>query len=120
MYLSVAELFGLIRELTGKGEPTTELEVDLHLKLATPLACFILPALVMIIASSGPPFPSSALTLILAGSVAVSYTLLVGAFASFGRGGVLAPCLGGWGPSLIVMAALVGLTWRSQAAQRGG
>ncbi len=119
MYLSVAELFGFIRELTGKGESTTELEVDLHLKLATPLACLLLPAFVMIIASSGPPFASSALTLILAGSVAVSYTLLAGAFTSFGRGGVLAPWLGGWGPNMIMLAGLIGWTWRNHVAQRG-
>ncbi len=118
MYLSVAEQFRLIRELADRGESTTELEVDLNLKLATPLACFILPALVMIIASSGPPFPGSALTLILAGSIAVAYTLLVGAFASFGRGGVMAPWVGGWGPSLIMIAGLIGLTWRNQVAQR--
>ena len=118
MHLSVAEQFGLIRELADRGESTTELEVDLNLKLATPLACFILPALVMIIASSGPPFPSSALTLILAGSIAVAYTLLAGAFASFGRGGVLAPWVGGWGPSMIMIAGLIGLTWRNQVAER--
>lgn len=119
MHLSVAELFALIREVAAAGEPTTELEVDLHVKLATPLACFVLPALVMLIASTGPPFPSSALTLILAGAIAVAYTLLAGAFASFGRGGVLAAWLGGWGPNLIATAALVGLTWRSRIAGRG-
>lgn len=118
MHLSVAEQFGLIRELANRGESTTALEVDLNLKLATPLACLILPALVMIIASSGPPFPSSASTLILAGSIAVAYTLLAGAFASFGRGGVLAPWVGGWGPSLIMIAGLIGLSWRSQVARR--
>jgi len=117
MYLSVAEVFALIGEVAAGGEPTTELEVDLHVKLATPLACLILPALVMLIASTGPPFPSSALTLILAGAIAVAYTLLAGAFASFGRGGVLSPWIGGWGPNLIVVAALVGLTWRGRVGR---
>jgi LPS export ABC transporter permease LptG len=118
MYLSVVELFGLIREVASSGEPTTELEVDLHVKLATPLACLILPALVMMFASSGPPFPGSALTLILAGAIAVAYTLLAGAFASFGRGGVMPPWLGGWGPNLIGIVALVGLMGRDWMARR--
>lgn len=119
MYLSVAELVGVIREVAAGGEPTTELEVDLHVKLATPLACLILPALVMLLASSGPPFPGSASTLILAGSLAVGYTLLAGAFASFGRSGVMPPWLGGWGPNLIVIAALVGLIGRERVARLG-
>jgi lipopolysaccharide export LptBFGC system permease protein LptF len=112
------ELFALIREVAESGEPTTELEVDLHVKLATPLACLLLPALVMLFASSGPPFPGSALTLIVAGTIAIAYTLLAGAFASFGRGDVLPPWLGGWGPNLIGIVTLVGLMGRDWIARR--
>ncbi|MBY0400261.1 LptF/LptG family permease, partial [Myxococcota bacterium] len=118
MHLSVAETFALIREVAAEGESTTELEVDLHVKLATPLACFLLPALIMMIASTGPPFPGSALTVILAGVIAVAYTLLTGASASFARGGAVAPWLGGWAPDLLVASLLVGLTWRSRFAGR--
>ncbi|MEZ4281970.1 MAG: LptF/LptG family permease [Myxococcota bacterium] len=117
MHLSVAELLALIRDVAADDEPTTDLVVDLHVKLATPIACFILPALVMLIASSGPPFPGSAMTLISAGAIAIAYTLLAGAFASFGRGGLVWPWLGGWGPNLIVIAGLIGLTWRDRLAR---
>jgi lipopolysaccharide export system permease protein len=119
MHLSVAEIRGLMRELASSGDSMTALEVDLHLKLATPLACLLLPALVLIFAVSGPPFPGSALTLVLAGAVAVFYTLSAGAFASLGRGGVLPPWAGGWGPSMLAIAAQIGLAWRSWAARRG-
>ncbi len=118
MYLSVAELFGLIREVAATGEPTTDLEVDLHVKLATPLACLLLPALVLLFAASGPPFPGSAMTLIVAALVAVAYTLLAGAFASFGHGRVLPAWLGGWGPNLLGVAALAGLLGREWLARR--
>jgi lipopolysaccharide export LptBFGC system permease protein LptF len=91
MYLSVSELWELVRELASSGDSTTAFEVDLHLKLATHLACLLLPAIVMIFAVSGPPFPSSALTLILAGVLSVAYTLTAGAFASFVRGGAVPP-----------------------------
>jgi LPS export ABC transporter permease LptG len=114
MYLSVSELWELVRELASSGDSTTAFEVDFHLKLATPLACLLLPAIVMIFAVSGPPFPSSALTLILAGVLSVAYTLTAGAFASFGRGGVLPAWVGGWGPSLFALAVLIGLAWRSR------
>jgi LPS export ABC transporter permease LptG len=119
MHLSVSETWALIDEFAATGDSTTALEVDLHLKLATPLACMLLPALVMLFAVSGPPFPSSALTLVLASAVAVVYTLAAGAFASFGRGGVLPPWVGGWGPALLASCALVWLGWRAQASQRG-
>jgi LPS export ABC transporter permease LptF/LPS export ABC transporter permease LptG len=118
MHLSVREIWALVRELASTGDSTTAFEVDLHLKIATPLACLLLPALVMIYAVSGPPFPSSALTLVLAGALAVVYTLSAGTFASFGRGGVLPPWVGGWGPSLVVTSALIWLAWRTRHTRR--
>jgi LPS export ABC transporter permease LptG len=120
MHLSVQELWGVMQELAASGDSTTAFEVDLHLKLATPLACILLPALVMIFAVSGPPFPSSALTLVLAGVLAVGYTLSAGAFSSFARGGALPTWLGGWGPSLVAATALIGLAWRNRVTRTGG
>jgi lipopolysaccharide export system permease protein len=120
MHLSVSEIWNLAHELASSGDSTTAFDVDLHLKLATPLACLLLPALVMIFAVSGPPFPSSALTLVLAGALAVGYTLSAGAFASLGRSGVLPPWAGGWGPSLVALLFLIGLTWRGRATRTGG
>ena len=119
MYLSVLDLWQLIREFTSTGDSTTALEVDLHLKLATPLACMLLPAIAMIFAVSGPPFPSSALTLIVSGVLAVGYTLAAGTFASIGRGGALPPWAAGWGPSMIAVLVLISLAWRSRIAHRG-
>lgn len=119
MHLSVQQMWDRIRDLAATGDSTTAFEVDLHLKLATPLACLLLPALVMIFAVSGPPFPSSALTLILAGALAVAYTISSGAFASFGRSGAVPPWAGGWGPSLVAISVLTGLTWRSRLSRRG-
>jgi len=119
MHFSASEIWGLVRELGSSGYATTAFEVDLHLKLATPLACLLLPALLMIFAISGPPFPSSALSLVLAGVLAVAYTLAAGTFASFGRGGVVPPWLGGWGPSLLVLALLIGLIMRGRIASGG-
>jgi lipopolysaccharide export system permease protein len=116
---SVWEVRELIRDFASTGDSTTTFEVALHVKLATPLACLVLPALLMAFAVTGPPFPSSALTLILSGLLAVGYTLAAGAFASFGRAGALPAWLGGWAPILIASAALGWLAWRARMAQRG-
>jgi lipopolysaccharide export system permease protein len=116
---SVEEVRELIREFASTGDSTTTFEVALHLKLSTPLACLLLPTLLMAFAVAGPPFPSSALTLVFAGALAVGYTLAAGAFASFGRAGVLPPWLGGWAPILIASVCLCWLSWRTRMAQRG-
>lgn len=118
MYFSVAELIDLMKSLRERGESTTDLELDLNLKFATPLACLFLPLLVMLVASSGPPFPSLATTLILAAVFSVAYTLLTGAFASLGRSGALAPWLGGWGASLSVVCGVIAFVWRDRIAGR--
>ncbi len=117
---SVAEVRELIREFSSAGDSTINFEVALHMKLATPLACLLLPALIMIFAVAGPPFPSSALTLVFSGALAVGYTLTAGAFASFGRAGVFPPWLGGWAPILIASASLGWMAWRNRIAQREG
>lgn len=119
MHISAGELWSLVRELGSSGHSTTAFEVDLHLKLATPLACLLLPALLMIFAVTGPPFPSSGLTLVLAGGLAVTYTLAAGSFASFGRGGAVPPWVGGWGPSLVVLVLLIGLVLRRRITSGG-
>lgn len=119
-HLSVEETRALIREYRASGSTTSAFEVDLHMKLATPLACLLLPALVIVFAVSGPPFPSSASTLVLAGGIAVAYTILSGVSASLGRSDVLAPWLAGWGPSLLAVIGLLWLGGRARALQRGG
>ncbi|MBJ21105.1 MAG: hypothetical protein CL933_16990 [Deltaproteobacteria bacterium] len=111
---SISEVRELIREFASTGDSTTAFEVALHMKLSTPFACLVLPALLMAFAITGPPFPSSALTLILCGALAVGYTLAAGAFASFGGADALPAWLGGWGPILIASALLVWPAWRAR------
>jgi len=79
----------------------TASEVDRHMKLASPLACFTLPALVLFFAVGGPPFPGPAQNLMVSIVVGVGYLLLSGISASFGYGGTLPPALGGWGPNIV-------------------
>jgi LPS export ABC transporter permease LptG len=117
--LSVREVSELVREFASTGDSTVALEVALHVKLATPLACMLLPALVMLFAVHGPPFPGSALTLVFAGALGVGYTLSAAASASFGRAGALPPWLGGWAPILIAISLLIWLAMRTRIA-RGG
>jgi lipopolysaccharide export system permease protein len=115
MHLSVAALSALIEEAEADGVDTTPLHVDFHVKIAQPLACIVLPALVLFFAVGGPPFPGPAQTLLLSVVVGISYILLTGVSRSLGYGGALPEVLGGWGPVMVYasIASFFGLRlWR--------
>jgi lipopolysaccharide export system permease protein len=100
MHLSVAALSREIAEVEADGRDATAYRVDLQVKLAQPLACIILPALVLFFAVGGPLFPGPAQNLLVSGIVGVSYILLTGVSASFGYGGTISPAFSGWGPNI--------------------
>jgi LPS export ABC transporter permease LptG/LPS export ABC transporter permease LptF len=99
MHLSVAELAREIDEVEAGGYDATTFRVDYHAKLSDPLACVVLPAVVLFFAVTGPPFPGPAQTLLVSGMVGVVYILFAGVAASLGYGGAVPPALGGWGPT---------------------
>jgi lipopolysaccharide export system permease protein len=100
MHLSVEALDREIAEVEADGRDSTAYRVDLQVKLAQPVACIILPALLLFFAVGGPPFPGAAQNLLVSGIVGVSYILLTGVSASFGYGGTISPVLAGWGPNI--------------------
>jgi lipopolysaccharide export LptBFGC system permease protein LptF len=104
MHLSVGDLLGLIEEAENDNVDPRPLRVDYHVKLAQPLACIVLPALLLFFAVGGPPFPGSAQTLLLSAIVGIGYILLTGVSRSLGYGGAIPPAIGGWGPILIFTA----------------
>jgi len=115
MHLSVEALGERIAEVEADGHDATAYRVDFQVKLAQPLACIILPALMLFFAVSGPPFPGPAQNLLVSGIVGVSYILLSGVSASFGYGQTVSPVIGGWGPNIVfsLMAGFLGFRlWR--------
>lgn len=110
-HLSVGELRFEIAELEERGIETTSFLVDLYVKLATPLACLILPALALFYALGGPPHPSPAATLVFSAAIAAGYTLLTGLSASLGYGATLPPMVAGFAPAAVGAgaAAVLGL-----------
>ncbi len=104
MHLSVGDLIGLIEEAENDNVDSRSLWVDYHVKLAQPLACIVLPALLIFFAVGGPPFPGPAQTLLLSAVAGIGYILLTGVTRSLGYGGALPPAIGGWGPILVFLA----------------
>jgi lipopolysaccharide export system permease protein len=104
MHLSVRGLVELIEEAENDNVDPKSLWVDYHVKLAQPLACIVLPALLIFFAVGGPPFPGPAQTLLLSSVVGIGYILLTGVSRSLGYGGAIPPAIGGWGPILVFLA----------------
>jgi lipopolysaccharide export LptBFGC system permease protein LptF len=104
MHLSIADLLALIHEAERDNVDPRPLRVDYHVKLAQPLACIVLPALLLFFAVGGPPFPGPAQTLLLSVVVGIGYILLTGVSRSMGYGGVMPPAIGGWGPLIAFLA----------------
>jgi len=105
---SIAELRDEIRVVEQRGYSATPYRVDLNVKLAAPLACVVLPALALLFATGGPPFPRPAQILVLSAAVGVAHLLLSAVGASLGYGGALPPVVAGFGPIglLLAIAAL--------------
>ncbi len=101
MHMGFAEIGELIDETEADGIDTRPLRVDFHVKLAEPLACIVLPAVVLFFAVTGPPFAGPAQTLFFSVVVGVGYFLLTGVARSLGYGGAIPPPMGGWGPILL-------------------
>jgi lipopolysaccharide export system permease protein len=104
MHLSVPEIAALIVEAEEDDVNVTPLRVDYHAKLAQPLACVILPAVVLFFAVGGPPFPGPAQTLLVSAIVGISYILASGVSRSLGYGGAVPALIGGWGPALLFVS----------------
>ena len=112
MHLSIAEIAQEVSEVESDGFDATPFRVDYHVRLAEPLACLVLPALVLFFAVGGPPFPGPAQTLLVSGIIGVSYILMMAVSASLGRGGAVPPVIGGWGPMILFSALAAGFGWR--------
>jgi lipopolysaccharide export system permease protein len=104
-HLSVEELRREIEDLRASGIDATPFRVDLYVKLATPFACLVLPALALFFALGGPPHPSPPATLVFSAIVAVGYTLLTGLGKSLGYGEIVLPAVAGMAPVLVFAGA---------------
>ena len=114
MHLSVWQLAQEIIGTEMAGYDVTTYRVDLNVKYAAPLACILLPAIVLFFALHGPPFPGPAVTLLVSSLLGVGYVLLTGVCASLGYGGSLSPILAGWGPALSATLLAGVFAWRNQ------
>ena len=101
MHMPASRIAEEARAVEADGFDATPFWVDFQVRLAEPLACLVLPALVFFFSVTGPPFPGPAQTLLVSAVVGVAYILLAAVSSSFGRSGALSPVLAAWGPILL-------------------
>jgi lipopolysaccharide export system permease protein len=112
--LSVGELREEIRRVEEDGLDATVFRVDLYAKIAAPLGCLVLPAVAFFFAVSGPPYPTTAASLVASVLVAVGSVLLAGISSSLGYRKLLPPLVAGMTPMVIfgLFAVYFGLRLR--------
>lgn len=112
--LSVGDLGEEIIRAERDDFDATIFRVDRYAKLVAPLGCLLLPAVAFFFAVSGPPYPSTASSLVVSVLVAVSSVLLSGLSASLGYRKVLPPMVAGLAPMAVfgMLAAYLGLRVR--------
>lgn len=118
-HLSIADLRREIRVLRERGLDPTAFRVDLAIKLASPLACLLLPALALLFAAGGPPFPKPVHTLVASALAGGGWVLLAAVGASLGYGGAVSPWLAGFGPVGVLGGAAAVLATRVRGFGRG-
>jgi lipopolysaccharide export system permease protein len=112
--LPVGDLREEIRQLEDDGHDPTVFRVDLFTKYAAPIGCIVLPAVAFFFAVSGPPYPSTASSLVVSVVVAVGSVLLTGLSSSLGYRKLLPPVVAGLAPNLVfgAVALYLGLRLR--------
>jgi LPS export ABC transporter permease LptG/LPS export ABC transporter permease LptF len=111
--MTVAELQNHIAELEGSGFNAIPAKVELQKKLAFPFVTLVMTLLAI-------PFGVTtgrhgALYGIGLGIViALSYWILISAFVSIGRAGLLPPVLAGWAPNILVLSVAAYLFLRAR------
>jgi lipopolysaccharide export system permease protein len=111
-YLTLAELNRAIDDARRENLDSTELEVEHQTRLAQPLACFLLPLVVLLYAVGGNPLPRPSGTLSVSVVIGVGYVLVTGFATTLGYGHTLSPIVAGWGPNILCGFLAVGLGWR--------
>ena len=101
-----------LTELHLEGPIATAYRTDLQVKIASPLACLLLPLIALFFAATGPPFPRPVHTLIASAIIAVSYTLVTSFAGSLGYAGTLPPVVAGWGPPFLFGSIALGMGLR--------
>jgi lipopolysaccharide export LptBFGC system permease protein LptF len=114
MHLDAWTLAREIDALAARGFDVTAHRVDLVHRFVAPLACLLLPLIGLLIAGTGPPFPSPASALLACAAIGVGHQLVVALATSLGYGKAFGPAVAALLPVLATVALAGALLRRAR------
>lgn len=114
MHLNVWELAREIERARADGYDTTSFRSDWHRKLAAPLACLLLPALIILQVAGRREPRSLALSFLISAGIGITYLVLGDVATALAYGGLVPPFVAGWGVPLLFLSIAIGLASRTR------
>ncbi len=107
---------GELRDLISKGEKsgidTLEYRVDLQVKLAYPLAAFVVSLIGLNFGYRSERTTETARSILLAFGIGISYWFILNSFKAIGKRGDIPPFIAGWFANFFIFGVVVFQTWR--------
>jgi len=112
--LSIRELRDLIEKGERSGQDTLSYRVDMQVKMAFPLAAFVVSLIGISFAFKSERTTETARSVLFAFSLGISYWFVLNAVKELGRRGDLPPIVAGWFANFFILGLVMFQTWRSR------
>jgi lipopolysaccharide export system permease protein len=112
--MSIKELKEVIARGERNGSDTLAYQVDLQVKLAYPLAAFVVSLIGLKFGYRSERTTETARSILLAFLIGISYWFVLNAFKALGKRGTIPPFLAGWFADVFIFAVVMVQAWRSR------
>lgn len=112
--LGIGELRDLISKGEKSGVDTLEYRVDLQVKLAYPLAAFVVSLIGLNFGYRSERTTETARSILLAFGIGISYWFILNSFKAIGKRGDIPPFIAGWFANFFIFGVVVFQTWRGR------
>lgn len=112
--MSVKELKEVIARGEKNGSDTLAYQVDLQVKLAYPLAAFVVSLIGLKFGYRSERTTETARSILMAFFIGISYWFVLNAFKALGKRGTIPPFIAGWFADFFIFAVVLVQAWRSR------
>lgn len=112
--LGIGELKDLISKGEKSGADTLEYRVDLQVKLAYPLAAFVVSLIGLNFGYKSERTTETARSILLAFGIGISYWFILNSFKALGKRGDIPPFIAGWFANFFIFGIVAIQTWKGR------
>ena len=112
--MTIKELQDVISQGAKSGSDTLAYRVDLQVKLAYPLAAFVVSLIGLKFGYRSERTTESARSVLMAFSVGISYWFILNALKALGKRGDVPPIVAGWFADCFIFSIVMIQAWRSR------